>query len=103
MHLRIHLYSIILFFISLTCVGFASDNKFKDASLITKKRGVYLGYERGLYDVAGFGMEFQRKKMAIKEINTQAFLFGVNYNFKYNIFYCNYIDFIIKYIIRRCK
>lgn len=59
--------------------------KLKDASLITKKRGVYLGYERGLYDVAGFGMEFQRKKMAIKEINTQAVLFGVNYNIKHNL------------------
>lgn len=57
----------------------------KDASLITKKRGVYIGYERGLYDVLQFGMEFQRKKTAIKEINTNALCFGFGYNLKYNI------------------
>jgi hypothetical protein len=57
----------------------------KDASLITKKRGVYIGYERGLYDVIQFGMEFQRKKTAIKESNTNAFCFGFGYNLKQNI------------------
>ena len=57
----------------------------KDASIITKKRGVYIGYERGLYDVLGFGMEFQRKKMAIKEINTNALCFGFGYNLRHNI------------------
>lgn len=64
----------------------------KDASLITKKRGVYIGYERGLYDVLQFGMEFQRKKTAIKEINTNALCFGFGYNLRHNI-----LDYTVSY------
>jgi len=59
--------------------------KLKDVKLITKKRGVYFNYERGLYDVGGVGMEFQRKKLAIKHTNNHAYGFGFNYNVKYNI------------------
>lgn len=59
--------------------------KIKDLSLISKKKGIYIGYERGLYDVVGFGGELQRKKMAIKGAKIDAFSLGFNYNFKNNI------------------
>ena len=94
-----------LFFLLAFCLGFhplvcfsgsLMDNYpsfgFKDASLITKKRGVYIGYERGLYDVLQFGMEFQRKKTAIKEVNTNALCFGFGYNLKHNI-----LDYSVSY------
>ena len=84
-------------FLPLVCLGESLMDNYpsfglKDASIITKKRGVYIGYERGLYDVLQFGMELQRKKMAIKEINTNALCFGFGYNLKYNI-----LDYSISY------
>lgn len=65
--------------------SFSSFPKKIRPSLITQKRGVYLGYERGLYDVLEFGMEFQRKKLAIKKSNNHALAIGFNYNMRHNV------------------
>jgi len=52
---------------------------------LVKKQGVYVGYERGIYDVFEVGSDNQRKRVIGKKVTINGITSGLQYNLRENI------------------
>lgn len=56
-----------------------------EVNRLVKKQGVYIGYERGLYDIFEVGSDYQRKRVIGKKVTINGITFGLQYNLRENI------------------
>jgi hypothetical protein len=64
---------------------FPFPKKKKPIEINVKKTGPYIGWQKGKYNVAEFGVERQYKKVRLKDPYTNAFHMGFNYNYTHNV------------------